>query len=213
MTKLTAITELTVQPDAADLLYVADDPGGTPAEKRIKYENLVPFILIGEAVQGAAAEFLTLDFTLDATITALLVMFHGVELSTIDQLELQIKQGGSYTAAGYDYSLQTKSSSGSNNFNGSTADTGWKLTNDGATWGLPANKPCNGMLWIVGDVAGTAGKSVHGQSAHEAASGAHVTSEFGGEQLATTTAIEGVRLHHEGAGDVDAGTIRVFGIR
>ena len=42
-TKLTALTEDTA-PTIDDLLYLVNDPGGTPGEKKLKLENLLKFI-------------------------------------------------------------------------------------------------------------------------------------------------------------------------
>lgn len=39
-TKISALTELAAAPDAADVLPIVDDPGGTPATKKITVANL-----------------------------------------------------------------------------------------------------------------------------------------------------------------------------
>ena len=39
--KLTAQTELNATPDDADILYIVDDPGGTPVSKKITVSNLM----------------------------------------------------------------------------------------------------------------------------------------------------------------------------
>jgi len=42
-TKISALTELAATPTSGDLLTIIDDPGGTPASKKITVDNLVAF--------------------------------------------------------------------------------------------------------------------------------------------------------------------------
>lgn len=60
--KTTALTEMT-DPQPTDLIYAVDDPGGTPAERKLTMQNLVEIVnvLTALTVPAAADEILVID--------------------------------------------------------------------------------------------------------------------------------------------------------
>jgi hypothetical protein len=63
-TKVTDLTELEA-PDSADLLYVVDDPGGSPASKKATIENVVAGGL------GTAQKTRTINYLIGGATTAI----------------------------------------------------------------------------------------------------------------------------------------------
>jgi len=215
--KITGLPALGAAPDDADLVEIVDDVAGTPTSKQLTIANLklaMPIVKVGEATQGAPAANLDVEFTLDASIVALLVVLDGVELSSNDQLDMLVKQGGAWVTTGYNSVALSHSTAGSGNTDGTANGEAWKLTGDGGTWGVPANTPVNGEIRIVGNAGGSGYKSFHGSTAYEFPSGQHSHTKCGGDlDGGATGAIQGLRLAHEGGGNIDAGTIRVWGLR
>lgn len=209
-------------PTTDDLMYLVDDPGGTPVHKRVTLAQLVSllqaelsfdFVKIGEATQTTPGPNFDIEFTLDSSIKSLMFIIEDLEIDSNDQVQMRIKQGGSYTAVTYDYTIHSFSTSGSSNADGGTGANSFKLTNDGGTWGVATNAVVQGQFYLIGDVSGSGPKTLHGQSFYRVPSGSHTAVFVGGNQEGVTTAIEGIRIMNEGGGDVDAGMIRVYGIK